>query len=94
MHITEFKIEVKPQLPESIAGLAELAENLLYSWQGSIRELFIALDRGLWTSCHHNPTLFLRRIDESRLASAAEDPEYLEQYKHWQRPTVRYLRGH
>ena len=81
MHITEFKIEVKPQLPASIAGLAELAENLLYSWQSSIRELFIALDRGLWISCHHNPTLFLRRIDENRLATAAEDPEYLEQYK-------------
>ena len=81
MNITEFTIEVKPQLPESIAGLAELAENLLYSWQGSIRELFVVLDRELWISCHHNPTLFLRRIDESRLAAAAEDPEYLEQYK-------------
>jgi hypothetical protein len=25
MHITEFKIEVKPQLPESIARLSELS---------------------------------------------------------------------
>ena len=31
MHITEFKIEVKPQLPESIAGLAELAQYFLQS---------------------------------------------------------------
>ncbi len=81
MHITEFKVEVKPQLPEAIAGLAELAENLLYSWHGGIRELFISLDGELWDSCHHNPTLFLRRIDESVLATAAEDPDYLGKYQ-------------
>ena len=40
MHNTEFKVEVKLQLPEAIARLAELAENLLYSWHGGIRELF------------------------------------------------------
>lgn len=81
MYITEFKIEVKPQLPESIAGLAELAENLLYSWQSSIRDLFITLDPGLWARCHQNPTVFLRRVDESRLLAAADDPEYFEQYQ-------------
>jgi hypothetical protein len=85
MHITEFKIEVKPQLPASIAGLAELAENLLYSWQSSIRELLIALDPRLWISCHNNLHYFyaiLMKVDWRQLL------------RHWPHPTVHYLRRH
>jgi len=80
-HITDFNLEVKPRLPEAISGLQELAENLLYSWHRPIRELFISLDCELWVACQHNPTVFLRRIDETLLLAAAEDPAYLQQYQ-------------
>ena len=88
MSATEFYLEVKPQIPEAIEGLQELSENLLYSWHGSIRELFITLDRELWFSCQHNPKLFLRRVDEDILITASQDPEYLQRYQdilHWSR---------
>ena len=81
MPITEFNLEVKPKIPEAIEGLKELSENLLYSWHGSIRELFITLDPALWVSCQHNPKLFLRRVDEELLISASKDPEYLQRYQ-------------
>jgi len=88
MPITEFNLEVKPKIPEAIEGLKELSENLLYSWHGSIRELFITLDPALWVICQHNPKLFLRRVDEELLISASKDPEYLQRYQdilHWSR---------
>ncbi len=88
MNTSKYSLEVKPKIPDKIAGLQALSENLLYSWQGSIRELFALLDRPLWLACKQNPKLFLRRIDEQLLNAAAQDDAYLEKYNqvlHWSR---------
>ena len=81
MQITEFSLEVKPRIPDAIAGLEELSENLLYSWKSPIRELFVLLDQELWSACRHNPSLFLRRVDESILLAASKDRKYLKKYR-------------
>jgi starch phosphorylase len=49
-----------PNLPERIAGLGELAENLWWSWHPAARMLFKILDRRRWkesarTSCRWVP---------------------------------------
>ncbi len=80
MNSSHYSLEVKPQIPENIAGLKGLSENLLYSWQSSIRALFSQLDRPLWLACRQNPKLFLRRIDEQVLNAAARDDAYLQNY--------------
>lgn len=80
MDSSHYSLEVKPEIPETIAGLQGLSENLLYSWQGSIRALFSQLDRPLWLACKQNPKLFLRRIDEQLLNAAARDDAYLQKY--------------
>ena len=77
---TRFSLEVQPQIPEKLNRLTELANDLLYSWERSVRALFFRLDPALWESCGHNPKVFLRRISQQRLDEAAEDRIYNEAY--------------
>ena len=76
-----FPLEIQPRLPEELARLQEMANDLMYSWDRSIRSLFHRLDRDLWDACGHNPKLFLRRVAQARLDEAAEDRSYLEDYR-------------
>ncbi len=77
---TRFTLEVQPRLPERIARLDELANDLLYSWDRAVRGLFHRLDSGLWETCHHNPKVFLRRVDQARLDAAAQDRVFIDDY--------------
>ncbi len=77
---TRFPIEIQPRLPERIARLDELANDLLYSWDRQVRRLFYRLDAELWRRCHHNPKVFLRRVAQRRLEEAAQDRGFLEDY--------------
>jgi len=77
---TPYVIEVKPQLPERLARLNDLANNLWYSWERGARELFARLHPALWDAVGHSPKALLRRIDERRLLLAADDPVFLNSY--------------
>ena len=70
---TQFSIEVQPIVPERIARLKELANDLLYSWDREVRRLFFRLDSRLWEQCRHNPKVFLRRVSQRRLEEAEKD---------------------
>ena len=80
MSETIFKLEVRPNMPEVLAGLYELACDLLYSWDRGVRGLFFRLDEELWENTNHNPKVFLRRIAQNKLDEAAEDHLFLEEY--------------
>lgn len=77
---TRFKLEVRPHVPEKLAGLEKLATDLLYTWDRGVRGLFYRLDPSLWESCHHNPKLFLRRVAQRTLNAAVDDTVYMEEY--------------
>ena len=76
---TRFTLEVQPVLPARLARLAELANDLLYSWERQVRGLFFRLDRELWEACGHNPKVFLRRVAQQRLDDAVDDRVYMEE---------------
>ncbi|WP_404361894.1 alpha-glucan family phosphorylase [Marinobacter sp.] len=78
---TEFKLEAQPLIPESLVRLAELANDLFYSWDYGLRSLFVRMDAELWEKVEHNPKLFLRRVAQSRLDQAAEDRAFLAEYR-------------
>jgi starch phosphorylase len=80
MTATTYVLELRPKIPAKLARLEELAGNLYYSWDREIRGIFWRLDRDLWTACSSNPKLFLRRVAQDRLDSAAEDRDFLEDY--------------
>ena len=76
-----FPLEVQPRIPHELERLQEMANDLMYSWDRSIRSLFHRLDRTLWDACEHNPKAFLRRVSQERLNEALEDRSYMEDYR-------------
>jgi starch phosphorylase len=77
---TRFVLEVQPVIPERLSRLTELANDLLYSWDREVRSLFFRLDRDLWETCGHNPKVFLRRVAQDKLETAARDRVFVEDY--------------
>jgi glycogen phosphorylase len=69
-----------PTPPDRIRRLPELASDLWWTWNMPARSVFRRLDYALWRQTAHNPVLMLRLISSEMLASAAEDPAFLELY--------------
>ena len=74
---TAFHLEVVPKIPAKLARLNEIANNLYYSWDRPTRTLFARLHSSLWNAVGHSPKAFLKRVDQTRLEAAAEDPVFL-----------------
>jgi glycogen phosphorylase len=72
---------VRPALPGALSRLSELAYNLLWSWDHSIRSLFRRLDPLLWKECNHNPIQLLGRISQAALDRAAADARFVLLYR-------------
>jgi len=77
---TSFSLEINPVIPEPLKGLQDLANDLLYSWDASVRGLFVRLSPKLWESTGHNPKVFLRQIAQKRLDDAVEDHIFMQDY--------------
>ena len=77
---TTYQLEVHPQIPQRLARLTDLANNLWYGWDRPTRELFARMHRGLWNAVGHSPKAFLRRVDQGRLDAAADDPVFLSNF--------------
>jgi len=69
-----------PHLPERLAGLEELAENLWWSWNPGARMLFKTLDRQAWKESGHNPDKMLREFPRELLEKAGADAAYIRRY--------------
>ncbi len=72
---------VRPALPAALSRMSELAYNLLWSWDHTIRALFRRVDPNLWKDSNHNPILLLGRVSQEKLDKAAADPRFISQYR-------------
>jgi glycogen phosphorylase len=72
---------VRPTLPPQLSRMTELAWNLLWSWEPSIRTLFRRLDPALWKESGYNPVVMLGRVSQNALERMAADPRYIAQYQ-------------
>jgi glycogen phosphorylase len=77
---TRYVLEVRPNVPRRLQRLAELADNLWYSWDRPARYLFAQLHPRLWDAVGHSPKAFLNRVDEQRLVDAVDDPLYMDRF--------------
>jgi len=77
---TAYFLQVRPKIPERLARLEELANNLWYGWDRPTRRLFARLHPGLWNATGHSPKAFLKRVDEQLLLEAAEDQVFIGNY--------------
>ncbi|MBI5266329.1 MAG: alpha-glucan family phosphorylase, partial [candidate division Zixibacteria bacterium] len=68
---------VLPSVPERLAPLQEMANNLWYSWNWDLVNLFIRMDQDLWEETAQNPIDVLSRLSQQRLHKLAEDESFL-----------------
>jgi starch phosphorylase len=73
---------VRPDVPKALSRLPELAYNILWSWEPTIRALFRRLDPAMWRECGYNPVAMLGRVSQTTLNRAATEPRYLALYAH------------
>ena len=78
---TKYSVEIQAVLPERFARLGELANDLYYSWNRNVRRLFRHLDPDCWAASRHNPRVFMRRLHQDSIDSAAQDPILLTEYR-------------
>lgn len=70
---------IKPDLPEELEPLRELAFNLHWCWNLETIELFRRLDRDLWSSTGQNPVKMLGTIKQDKLSQALNDDGFMAQ---------------
>ncbi|MCF8033326.1 MAG: alpha-glucan family phosphorylase [Desulfarculaceae bacterium] len=70
---------IKPNLPQVLAPLAELAGNLWFSWHAEAVDLWQRVDHHLWSQLKHNPVAMLNQVSQERLEALANDSGFLAQ---------------
>ncbi|HET6452464.1 MAG TPA: alpha-glucan family phosphorylase [Spirochaetia bacterium] len=68
---------VKPNIPERLKTLHELAHNLWISWNYEAIMLFMRLDYDAWLASRQNPVRMLGMVPQEKLEQAARDDSFL-----------------
>ena len=71
------RFTVRTVLPAPLAPLEELATNLRWSWHPETRDLFAAIDAGLWAASGEDPVRMLGEVTAERLAELAGDEGFV-----------------
>ena len=74
------RVTVVPQLPNRIAKLSEIANNLWWSWNTEFLRLFREIDNDLWERCEKNPVKFLKMVNQERIEEIAKDSDFLAKF--------------
>jgi len=74
------KIIVKPQLPDNISKLYDIANNIWWTWNINSLILFKSLDPVLWKKVNKNPIRFLKEANQNTLVEASNNPEFMNKY--------------
>ena len=67
---------LRPDLPETLADLYDLALDLRWSWSHVADELWRRMDETLWRETQ-NPWLILQVVSQARLQELAQDSEFI-----------------
>ena len=69
-----------PTLPERLAGLFSLANNLWWTWQPQAQALYRAIDARVWEATSHNAIRTLSEAQPGRLKELAENADFVARY--------------
>ena len=84
-------IYVQSDVPDKLAILKEMANNLWWSWNTEAESLFRRMDPSLWDDVHHNPKLLLEKIDYKRLLVLEDDEDYIADLERLYRKFKEYI---
>jgi starch phosphorylase len=68
----------RSRLPEGLAGLAEVAWNLAWTWLPDGEATFREIDAGRWEALGHNARGMLEQVPPARLSELAVDPAFVK----------------
>ncbi|WP_283134093.1 alpha-glucan family phosphorylase [Rhizohabitans arisaemae] len=71
------RFTVRTVLPEQLAPLSELVQNLRWSWHPETMDLFAEVDPETWQRVGHDPVALLGAVEADRLAELARDRRFL-----------------
>lgn len=72
------RIIVKSTLPPSLNSISKILENIWWTWDDEIQELFESIDPELWREAGYNPFVLIEKVSLSRLEELSEDKAFLE----------------
>ncbi len=78
-------------LPRRLSRLTQLTYNLWWVWNPEAQRLFSFINKDLWEHVYHNPVLFLRKVERSRLNAVTNDRYYLDFFNRVFRNFDRYM---
>ena len=71
------RFTVRAHLPERLAALDQLSNNLRWSWDKPTQDLFATIDPALWEQCSSDPVALLGAVKPARLDELALDEGFL-----------------
>lgn len=86
-------IHVKPNLPDVLVPLKDIAMNVWYSWNWDAVHLFIRLNPVLWEQANQNPVLMLGMLSQEDLDRAASDDSFVASLGRVHEQFQRYLKA-
>ncbi|GAB2727038.1 alpha-glucan family phosphorylase [Nocardioides pakistanensis] len=87
------RFTVRPVLPERLAPLGDLVQNLRWSWHPETQDIFAAIDPDAWASCGHDPVRLLGGVSVERLEELVHDQEFLGRLDAAHADLQQYLTG-
>ncbi|NJD61184.1 MAG: glycosyltransferase family 1 protein [Deltaproteobacteria bacterium] len=86
-------IHVRPNIPQALLPLVDLARNLWFSWSWGAVQLFIRLNPVLWEKSYQNPVLMLGSLTQAELEAAARDESFVANLKRVHENFTHYMKA-
>jgi phosphorylase/glycogen(starch) synthase len=87
------KILVRSYLPESLYGLRELSQNLWWSWNIPVQELFESIDPVLWRKSDSNPIILLESLTFEQFNEIENNESFMKKYHDVLEHFKTYIKG-
>jgi glycogen phosphorylase len=71
------RLTVRAKFPPQLELLADIVNNLRWSWHPDSQDLFESVDPQLWRACNGDPGKMLGEVSGERLAELAQDRRFL-----------------
>lgn len=75
------RIFIEPKLPEGLTALAELSQNIWWSWNHDAIELFQSIDPQQFIAHHYNPLALLDELSIERAQELLADKDFVAKMK-------------
>ncbi len=75
------RIYIEPKLPEGLAPLAELSQNLWWSWNHDAIELFSSIDPARFEALNYNPVALLDELGTEKARELLSDKNFTARMK-------------